>query len=243
MAKKKEEVAVDMPTNTWEYGTMTIDKSSVCITDDAIYTEIKLLPNDLETTDEVLSDKVAYLKGDYFYLFRGIGNSDTAYGKKPGVYRNKHGFPKYFVVDPVTSEEKEDYAIANHINSLHPTSIIDSANTKEDLLVAIPESTKIFQPQITENDDILKLIAKKALLAKNVDLDRYRDRFSNKNELFNLKQVIRGDNKVSMRIFTRVIEALNLKFEIILTERTKDDIVGDALKDPIKVSSEETFAI
>lgn len=242
MAKRKEIIAEE-PSNKWEYGSVTIDASSVCITDDAIYQKIKLLPDDLDTTDEQIAEGVAYLHGDYYYLFRGIGNSENLFGKKPGIYKNKHGIPKYFIVDPVTDEEKEEYAIITHISSLHPTSIIDSANTKEELLVAIPESTKIFQPQITENDDILKLIAKKALLAKNVDLDRYRDRFSNKNELFNLKQVIRGDNKVSMRIFTRVVEALNLQFEIILTERTKDDVVGDPLKEPIKVSSEETFAI
>ena len=126
---------------------------------------------------------------------------------------------------------------------MHPVSIVDTANTTEELLVAIPESTKIFQPQITEKDDILKIAAKKALLAKNVDLDRYKDRFSNKNELFNFKQVLRGDNKLSMKIFTRGMDALNLEFVIIIREKSTNDIVGDKLDEDIVISSEETYPL
>ena len=120
-------------------------------------------------------------------------------------------------------------------------SLIDSANENQDILIARPESTKIFQPQITENDDILKVIAKKALLEKNVDLDRYKDRFSNKNELFNFKQVLRSENKVSMKIFMRAMEALNLVFTIIVTEKSANNVVGDRLTKPIETSSEETY--
>ena len=120
-------------------------------------------------------------------------------------------------------------------------SLVDSANNNADILIAIPESTKIFQPEITENDDILKVIAKKALQLKNVDLDRYKDRFSNKNELFNFKQVLRSDNKVSMKIFMRGMEAMNLVFTIIVSEKSANNVVGDALKEPIVTSSEETY--
>lgn len=240
--KKTEENKAGIPESKdvrdFEVNGMTFSTSSVVVTDDGIY-QIDLLP-DLEVVDR-LDDNVAYLSGDYYYLFRGIGNPDTASSKKPGIYKNKHAYPRFFIVEPETDEEKEQYNSEKNVSSLHPVSIIDSANTKEDLLVAIPESTKIFQPQITEHDDILKLIAKKALLAKNVDLDKYKDRFANKNELFNFKQVIRGDNKLSMRIFNRGIEALNLQYQIILTERTDNDIVGEALKEPIVVSSEETY--
>lgn len=240
--KKTQETNLNIPESKdvkdIEVNGMSFSTSSVVVTDDGIY-QIDLLP-DLNEVDK-LEDNVAYLNGEYYYLFRGIGNPEMTSNKKPGIYKNKHAYPRFFIVEPETDEEKEQYNSEKNISSLHPVSIIDSANTKEDLLVAIPESTKIFQPQITENDDILKLIAKKALLAKNVDLDKYKDRFANKNELFNFKQVIRGDNKLSMRIFNRGIEALNLQYKIILTERTDNDVVGDALKEPIVVSSEETY--
>ena len=81
------------------------------------------------------------------------------------------------------------------------------------------------------------------MLAKNVDLDRYKDRFSNKNELFNFKQVLRGDNKLSMKIFTRGMDALNLEFVIIIREKSTNDIVGDKLDEDIVISSEETYPL
>ena len=146
-------------------------------------------------------------------------------------------------MEPSTDEEKKEYEHITKVCTLHPVYIVDTANTTEELLVAIPESTKIFQPQITEKDDILKIAAKKALLAKNVDLDRYKDRFSNKNELFNFKQVLRGDNKLSMKIFTRGMDALNLEFVIIIREKSTNDIVGDKLDEDIEISSEETYPL
>lgn len=240
MAKKKIVVVEPPKADPIEIDGMTFSPDSLIAIDDRVC-KLDLMP-DLETVD-TLDWNTAYLQGEYFYIFRGIGNIETAKNKKPGIYQNKHAYPKFFIVEPVTDEEKEEYNTIKNAVSLLPESIIDTANTKEDLLVAIPESTKFFQPQITENDDILKLIAKKALLAKNVDLDRYKDRFANKNELFNLKQIFRGDNKMSMRIFNRCMLALNLEYKIILTERTTNDIVGEALKEPVVVSSEETYAI
>ena len=242
MARKTKLIKIQEPEEaaSLKYRDMVFTKDSYIVIDDMICS-IDLMP-DLETVDTVES-QVAYLQGDYFYVFRGIGNIDNTEGKKPGIYQNRHAYPKFFIVEPSTDEEKAEYTIAGHAYSIHPTSIIDAANTTEELLVAIPESTKFFQPQITENDDILKLVAKKALLEKNVDLDRYKDRFANKNELFNLKQIFRGDNKMSMRIFNRCMDALNLKYEIILTEKGPNHVVGDPLKNPVRVFSEETYEL
>ena len=238
MAKKKATVEVPAIEDIQIDGMSFSSATSRIITEDGVF-KIELMP-DLDTADR-FDDEHAYLKDKYFYLFRGIGNMDTASSKKPGIYKNRHASPKYFLVDPRTDKEKEEYDVVKNICSLQEYSIIDTANSKEDLLIAIPESTRIFQPPINDNDDILKLLAKKALLAKNVDLDQHKDRFANKNELFNFKQVLRGDNKLSIRIFERGMEALNLKYTITLTEKGTTDVVGNPLTDPISVSSEETY--
>lgn len=223
---------------------MVFDANSRLITDYDIY-EIDLLPDNVNDIEEetYFKDTIAYIADGYFYLYRGIGNSADTKEKKPGIYKDKNpeSTNHYFIIEPTSDEEKEEYSIINKINTIHHTSIVDMANNNEEILIAIPESTKIFQPQITENDDILKIIAKKALAAKNVDLDRYKDRFSNKNELFNFKQVLRSDNKLSMKIFTRGMEALNLVFTIIITEKSANNVVGNALTEPIRVSSEDTY--
>ena len=239
MSKKKENENQAVEENI---DGISYSADSIIATDDAIL-QIDLLPDDLEEVDEFKED-VAYISGPYFYVYRGVGNPATKEYKKPGIYKNKDGGePKWFIVEPSTDEEKKEYEHITKVCTLHPVSIVDTANTTEELLVAIPESTKIFQPQITEKDDILKIAAKKALLAKNVDLDRYKDRFSNKNELFNFKQVLRGDNKLSMKIFTRGMDALNLEFVIIIREKSTNDIVGDKLDEDIVISSEETYPL
>ena len=80
-----------------------------------------------------------------------------------------------------------------------------------------------------------------ALIKKNVDLDKYKNNFTNKNELFNFKQVIRNGKKLSILIFNRGIEALNLKYELIISEKGDTNIVGTKLEEPIVVSSEDTY--
>ncbi len=224
-------------------GGISYSRDSRIVTDDDIY-EIDLMPLDVNNVKgNFFKDDTAYLLDDIYYLYRGEGDSSNAEDLKPGIYKNKNpkNKSKYFIVEPSTDDEKKEYDATEKISKINLISLIDSANKNEDILIAIPESTKIFQPQITENDDILKVIAKRALQLKNVDLDRYKDRFSNKNELFNFKQVLRSDNKVSMKIFMRGMEALNLVFTIIVTEKSANNVVGDPLKEPIKTSSEETY--
>lgn len=226
-----------------EIGGISYSPDSKIVTDDDIY-NIDLMPLVVDTVkDNFFRDDVAYLSDNMYYLYRGEGDSSNAENLKPGIYKDKNqkDKPKYFIIEPSTDDEKEEFDATEKISKIHRRSLIDSANGNEDILIAIPESTKIFQPQITENDDILKVIAKRALQLKNVDLDRYKDRFSNKNELFNFKQVLRSDNKVSMKIFMRGMEALNLVFTIIVTEKSANNVVGDLLKEPIKTSSEETY--
>lgn len=219
---------------------ITYSKDSKIVTDDGIY-KMELFPDLSSVTD--LDEGTAYIEDGTFYLYRREMKGDPKFHIfLPGIYKKRVDDHFEFVLIPPNEEEIEEYSVASKACSVNPVSIIDTANTKEDLLIAIPESSKIFQPEITNNDDILKLCAKKALIVKQVDLDQYKDRFSNKNELFNLKQVIRGENTLSMRIFQRFIEAMNLKVTIILEERTANDIVGKPLEAPISACSEDTYA-
>lgn len=214
------------------------------LVDDVDVYEIDLMPSSIEDVkDGFFKEKTAYIADSEYYLYRGEADSDDVERLKPGIYLDtkKDKETKYFIIKPTTDEEKEKYSTKYKISKINKMSLIDSANSNAEILIAIPESTKIFQPEITENDDILKVIAKKALLIKNIDLDRYRDRFSNKNELFNFKQVLRSDNKLSMKIFTRGMEAMNLVFTIIITEKSDNNVVGNRLEEPIVTSSEETY--
>lgn len=222
---------------------MSFDSKSLLVTDDDVY-NIDLMPLCIDDVkDDFFQDQTAYLNDNLYYLYRGQADSKHVETLKPGIYldKNPKAKQKYFIIQPVTDKEKKEYDATEKVSTIKTKSLIDSANNNPDMLIAIPESTKIFQPDITENDDILKVITKKALAEKNVDLDRYKHRFSNKNELFNFKQVLRSDNTLSMKIFTRGMEALNLVFKIIIFEKSANNVVGERLKEPIETSSEETY--
>ena len=106
----------------------------------------------------------------------------------------------------------------------------------------MPESSKAFCPEITENDDILKRLMKQAIINKGIDIDRFKYRFVDKNALFNFKQVLKGDNRLSMLLFDRGVEAFNLKYTIILQEDSGDPI-GIPLSQPIVISSNDTHEL
>ena len=233
MSKKEEDKIIDA---------FSISKNSVVVTDTHIY-EIELFTGDFDDFEEELRDDVAYINGDYFYIYRGKLKKDFRGELKPGIYKNYNDEPKYIIVDPRTDQEKEEFDIREHVVMLNPKSIVDIANAKEEILVAIPESTKIFQPILSSTDDILKRITKLALIEKNVVLDRYKDKFSDKNCLFNFKQVLKGNNKVSILIFNRGCDALNLKYTITIEEKDDVNYVGTKLEKPIVVSSEDTYEI
>lgn len=185
--------------------------------------------------------QTAYIKGDYFYLYSGILDQIIA-NNKPGIYFDpKH--KQFVLIEVQTEEEKALYRFETHVQPYKPDEIISLLNSGEISLPPIPESSKVFLPPITENDDILKRLIKQALQEKGVDIDSYKDRFVDKNALFNFKQVLKGDTRLSMLLFDRGLDALNLKCTIILEELDPDRAIGRALEKPIIASSDDTYDI
>jgi hypothetical protein len=81
------------------------------------------------------------------------------------------------------------------------------------------------------------------LKSKDIDIDAYKARFADKNALFNFKQVIKGDGKLSMLLFERGCNALNLKYTITLEEIDPRGSVGTPLVNPVKISSEDSYNV
>lgn len=227
-----------------ENASFSVSKDRMVLTEDSIY-PIELLPP-LDIYKDDLVEDTAYLGDVYFYLFRGTQSPEKS-NLKPGIYeypaKQRVDGNRYFIVEPITDKDKKEYEYFDKIINVKIGSIVDTAKNREEILVAIPESTKIFQPTLSESDDILKRAAKLVLIQKEVDLDKFRDRFSDKNSLFNFKQVMRGPNRVSILIFNRGCEALNVKYSLVIEEKDKDFHIGKRLEQPIVVSSEDTFDI
>lgn len=208
----------------------------------------------LITNDEILNIKIynenndifekgiAYLDGDYFYIYRGeITEKELqkeGVEREPGIYRCNN---KNYLFKPMTDEERKYYSYEDKISSIDPNKIIEMINTKEKILVPVPESSKLFIPVINKEDDILKRLIKKALIEKNIDIDQYRHRFLDKNALFNFKQVIKGTNTLSILLFDRGCDALNLKYTLIIEEADPDNVIGEKLESSIMASSDDVY--
>ena len=203
-----------------------MSSSNVTITPDILLDDGKVMRNVLLFNKDIKEwdPMVAYLDGDYYYLFKGKvpenGNIE-----EPGIYIDRQTNEPLLAV-PSTDEEKKKYSYNDKICSTSANEIIDKINRKEVEVFIMPESSKAYCPEITEDDDILKR------LTRSVD----------KNALFNFKQVLKGTNRLSMLLFDRGIEAFNLKYTIIVTEGPGSPIAAP-LAEPLIVSSEDTHEL
>lgn len=185
---------------------------------------------------------IAYLKGDYYYVFRGSLQEKGATPDKPGIYMDSvTGTPILF--NPSTDAEKKEYTYADKISSSTASDIIDKINRHEVQVFVLPEASRAYCPTITEADDILKRVMKQAIIDKGIDLERFKHRFIDKNALFNFKQVLKGDNRLSMLLFDRGTEAFNLRYTIIVEEAKDGEVIGMPLEKPIVISSDDTFDV
>jgi hypothetical protein len=203
------------------------DDDTRIVTEDGVYTPRYYDPQDVD-----FDRKYAYIveKGNpdaLFYPYRGKYTSDSVL---PGLYKGKLSSPVF--IEP-TEENKSKFILSSHIKDLNITNIIRVLHDNKNFYYSYPESSKLFIPDIEEGDDVLKRAIKLALKAKNVDLDACKDRFTDKNALFNFKQVIRNPNtKLSILLFERGCEALGLKYRIILEEANPNEVIGTPLNGP-----------
>lgn len=219
-----------------------MSSSNVTITPDILLDDGKVMRNVLLFNKDIKEwdPMVAYLDGDYYYLFKGKvpenGNIE-----EPGIYIDRQTNEPLLAV-PTTDEEKKKYSYNDKICSTSANEIIDKINRKEVEVFIMPESSKAYCPEITEDDDILKRLMKKIIIDKGIDIDRFKTRFVDKNALFNFKQVLKGTNRLSMLLFDRGIEAFNLKYTIIVSEGPGSPIAAP-LAEPLIVSSEDTHEL
>ena len=186
---------------------------------------------------------VAYIAYPYFYQFRGTTMTVEYDHKLPGIYLTPDD---HYIWVPVTDADDEDvsrYKVDDKFATADERKIIDILIDREDIQLAIPDSGRVFRPEETEKDDILKRIIKRLLKAKNVDIDAYKYRFADKNALFNFKQVVKGDGKLSMLLFERGCNALNLKYTITIEELDSAHPIGDPLAQPLRICSEDGYNV
>jgi hypothetical protein len=187
-----------------------------------------------------LDPTIAYLDGDYYYFYKGKLSDIKGFNKvTPGVYYDDESC-NYVICNPETPEEIEEYRYADKITRQDADEIRSAVLNHEVVIFNTPDASHSSIPPESLDDDILKKLIKRAISKKGVDLDQYKIRFASKNMLFNTKQVLRGPNRLSMLLFDRCTEALNLKYTIIL-EEAGGETIGHPLDSELIISSQDVF--
>ena len=192
------------------------DKDSIIISDDGfVYIGVKY---DKKITNYDFS--YAYIIGDTFYPYRGEYNKKKS--TLPGIYNTGD---KPIIIKPNKNEE-EAYKVETHYAKIDTDAIYDGITAKEDDFQIYADGKNTYIPDITINDDPFKRALKEAIIAKGIDIDSIKDRFSDRNAVFNFKSVMKGENKVSTLIFERGCEAFGLGYCIVLYDKDNNNIIG-----------------
>lgn len=211
------------------------------VTDEDVLRPVIL--NQRNINDGTQYDKgFAYCAPPYYYIYRGTTMTMEFDKKLPGIYLTPDD---HYIWIPVTEGNEDDqWLIKDKFATTDQRKIIDVLLSGEDVSLNIPESGKVFRPDEVDGDDILKRAIKRVLKAKDIDIDKYKAYFADKNALFNFKQVVKNPKaRLSMLLFERGCSALNLKYTITIEEIDPKKSRGGALKKPIAVCSEDTFMI
>lgn len=230
--KKKEEV---------KFKGDIYPKTSYIPLDDALY-DIAPFPSDIINVKyDDLSTDFAYILNDTFYVLRGELPVSEDEILEPGLYKNKKGLVE--IKEPATDEDKEKYSVSKNIIDTSKENIIEVLKNKDSIFISVSDGRNTFKPEIKNTDDILKRAIKLILQQKDLDIDLYKDRFADKNAFLNFKQVIKSDAKLSILLFERGCEVLNMKYTIIIEEADDNDNVGTRLKEPVIVKSDDSYTI
>ena len=137
---------------------------------------------------------------------------------RPGIYNmgaiNKFVFPNKDNEENYT-QEIIDLSDAENISQL--VSKMDKVRDIEREILTSPDN--IFQPVITEKDSQIMRGLKEAVISKNIDIDKYSDRFGD-NFPNDKRQFKRPE--ITLFMFERMCEKLDMKAQLIITDKNPD---------------------
>jgi hypothetical protein len=183
------------------------------------------IPYDKKITNYDFS--YAYIINDIFYPYRGEYKAKKSV--LPGIYSKGE---KDILIEP-NKDEIPAYTVSTHMAKIDSDAIYDGILAREDEFQIYSDGKNAYIPDISINDDPFKRALKEAIIAKGIDIDSIKDRFSDRNAVFNFKCVMKGDNKVSTLIFERGCEAFGLGYCIVLYDKDNNNIIGHPINTEI----------
>lgn len=188
-------------------------KANICNT----FCDVTTLSDYAENKDAYISSHTAIQEGDYVLPIR---TQTSSMGKEVGVYVGS-ALAKFIM--PETEEDKKSFSSDNMIDFTETKTIgeviakQESVRKLEREVLTSPDN--IFTPVIEPDDSNEMKGMKEAVIAKNIDLDKYEHRFgsnyNNDKRLFN-------KNNISLPMIKRLSKALDMKATLILEDASPD---------------------
>lgn len=173
-----------------------------------------------------------YIREGLVYIYGGKAKTDAV----PG-YFYKTDDDKYTFVEPRDPEDQSAVKVKDV--SKAKEEMCDPKNIKEitDDIAADTADLHIFAPPMKDTDDPLKRIVKMALIDMQVDLKLYRHEFKKEYDLTNLKASVTKEAPMTMKYFTRWVEILHLRVDLVV-DSSEDSKVVRKLTQPITYTIE-----
>ena len=144
------------------------NKDNILISDDGyVYVGV---PYDKKITNYDFS--YAYIIDDMFYPYRGEYNEKKSV--LPGIYSSGS---KSIIIKP-DDKDIDAYKTETHRAKIDSEEIYKGIVAKEDEFQIYSDGKSAYIPDITVNDDPFKRALKEAIIAKGIDIDSIKDRFS-----------------------------------------------------------------
>lgn len=158
----------------------------------------------------------AYIKNNIIYPYKGEYVSGIR--NEPGLYyvgkkkENIHYFVKPFAIRHGTGYLLNE---AREINTKNILDIIEHEGLIDiDSDIILSERGKLFVPRISDDDNFLSRLIKRAIVIKKVDLNDYKNRFKSEYELNNYRRALLQNGNMSVDKFLKWCEVLDISFEI-----------------------------
>lgn len=189
--------------------------------------------------NEKLKKGLGYVKDGYVYVYQGKVDKFNKKELNAGIYMDRYG--KYVVIDHEESV-KDKYHVDN-VTDFDVKRIFDEIEKKEEQFIdhedieIINSNSEFYKPTMNEDDDFLKAIVKKIIVAKRINLSNYKSKFTNPYTLNNLKSSLNKKTKMSVLNFKIWCEILGVNWTMIIEDNGEDKITP--LVEPLDISSNE----
>lgn len=139
---------------------------------------------------------------------------DVYDGKTPGIYLDEFGKP--IIKKPLTKKKSKKYSIDNvYTNDLNNLAkILNNEGIRKNDNDLLCETDDMFIPNISDDDNVLQQLIKKALNKKKSGLKVYENRFESPSDLNNTKRSLLKHGKMSYEKFIKLCNILDLNFTI-----------------------------